>query len=316
MTDVARLREHPSDRLVVLPERLLVGRSRACDLVLSARDVSGQHAEVRWTGTHWELHDLGSRNGTFVDGVRLASGARELLRAGSRVRFGLESPEWELTGAAPPVALALRVGGDDVRIAGDGLLVLPDEQRPEICIYQSHDGAWIAEHDGAPAVVDDRAVLTCRDGGAWRVYLPQSCPGTWQADAAPLSVLTIALRFSFSRDEEYVELMALHGERRLDLQARAHHYPLLLLARRRLADQRAGVAEADQGWILLHELTGALRMDEGHLNISIHRARTQLGKLGVTDAAGLVERRPGTKQLRLGVRRIELVPLDAAARRP
>jgi hypothetical protein len=312
---VTRLRELASGREVVLPARLLVGRSRACDLVLPARDVSGQHAELRWTGNSWELHDLGSRNGTYIDGARIPAGARELLRAGARVRFGQESTEWELRGAAAPVALAVRTADDACRIAGDGLLVLPDEQAPQICIYQNHDGVWIAEHDGAPAVVDDRAVLTTADGAAWRVYLPQSCAGTWQADAAPLSVLTLTLRFSFSRDEEYVELLAVRGDVRLDMQARAHHYPLLILARRRLADQRAGLAEADQGWILLHELTSALRMDESHLNICIHRARTQLGKLGVADAAGLVERRPGTKQVRLGVARLELVPLDPDARR-
>jgi hypothetical protein len=315
MTDVARLQEDATGREVVLPARLLVGRSRACDLVLPARDISGQHAELRWTGSNWELHDLGSRNGSFVDGARIPAGERVLLHAGALVRFGTESPEWQLSAAVPPVALAVRTADDACRIAADGLLVLPDEQAPQICIYQNHDGAWIAEHDGAPSVVDDRAVLTTADGAAWRVYLPQSCQGTWQADAAPLSVLTITLRFSFSRDEEYVELLALRGDARLDLQARAHHYPLLILARRRLADQRAGVPEADQGWILLHELTSALRMDEGHLNICIHRARTQLGKLGVGDAAALVERRPGTKQLRLGVGRLELVALDPDARR-
>ncbi|MFY0538241.1 hypothetical protein [Nannocystis pusilla] len=51
-------------------------------------------------------------------------------------------------------------------------------------------------------------------------------------------------------------------------------------------------------------------MDDNHLNICIHRARTQLGRLEVADAASLVERRPGTRQVRLGPARIELRPLD------
>jgi len=57
-----------------LPDRCLVGRSRACDLVVTARDVSGQHAVLQWTGLHWQLQDLGSRNGTHVDDVAVVVG--------------------------------------------------------------------------------------------------------------------------------------------------------------------------------------------------------------------------------------------------
>ena len=53
-----------------------------------------------------------------------------------------------------------------------------------------------------------------------------------------------------------------------------------------------------------------LNMDDNHLNISIYRARAQLAKLGVVDAAALIERRTGTRQLRLGVDRIDVVTLD------
>lgn len=54
-----------------------------------------------------------------------------------------------------------------------------------------------------------------------------------------------------------------------------------------------------------------LRMDDNHINISIHRARTQIGKLGVVDAASLVERRAGTRQVRLGLGQLEVVVLGS-----
>jgi hypothetical protein len=54
-----------------------------------------------------------------------------------------------------------------------------------------------------------------------------------------------------------------------------------------------------------------LRIDENHLNITIHRARVQFSQLGVVDAVGLIERRSSKRQLRLGIGRIELVVLDA-----
>ncbi|MFT5684606.1 MAG: pSer/pThr/pTyr-binding forkhead associated (FHA) protein, partial [Myxococcota bacterium] len=46
----------------------LIGRSRTCNLAVDDREVSGQHILLRWTGSEWEARDLGSRNGTWVDG--------------------------------------------------------------------------------------------------------------------------------------------------------------------------------------------------------------------------------------------------------
>lgn len=309
------LREHGSGREVELLDRSTVGRSRACDVVLAGREVSGQHAEFRWTGSQWELHDLGSRNGSWVDDIRLEPGGRTLLLAGTRLRFGHASSVWELVDASGPQPVAYNLATGVRCVADGGYLAFPDADNPEFCVYQESDGAWIVERDGASVPVEDRAVLSTRDGGSWRLHLPRSCASTWRDDAAPVLVADLRLRFSFSRDEEHVELLAFHGARRFDLQARSHHYLSLLLARRRLADEGAGRPEPDQGWIRLNELAGMLRLDEKHINIIIHRARSQLGKLGVVDAAALIERRPGTGQLRLGCSRIELVPLEASGGR-
>ena len=64
-------REHRSHYLY--PENV-IGRSPTCTLRLSDGWVSGQHAAIRWTGTGWSIKDLSSRNGTFVDGVRMNPG--------------------------------------------------------------------------------------------------------------------------------------------------------------------------------------------------------------------------------------------------
>ena len=157
-------------------------------------------------------------------------------------------------------------------------------------------------------------MLTSRNGRAWRLYLPEACAGTWSEGEAPMFLTDFLLRFKHSLDEEHVELVAQHGERRFDLQARVHHCPLLVMARLRLADRDAGVARGEEGWLRVDELVRSLRVDQGYLNLCIHRARAQFGKLGVTDAAALVERRSGSRQLRLGPERLEVVRSDATVR--
>ena len=70
------LAKHPDGPSAMLLSRHVVGRSRLADLRMTDPTVSGEHAVLRWTGREWELHDLGSGNGTSVDGRKLASGER------------------------------------------------------------------------------------------------------------------------------------------------------------------------------------------------------------------------------------------------
>ena len=51
--------------------RLLLGRSSACQLVFSDDTVSRRHAELRLMDGRWMLRDLGSSNGTWVNGRRV-----------------------------------------------------------------------------------------------------------------------------------------------------------------------------------------------------------------------------------------------------
>jgi FHA domain/Domain of unknown function (DUF1707) len=63
-----------------------LGRSRDCDCVLADPSVSRRHAELRREDARWLLRDLGSRNGTRVNGVRLLGEAE--VGPGDRVSFG------------------------------------------------------------------------------------------------------------------------------------------------------------------------------------------------------------------------------------
>jgi hypothetical protein len=66
--------------------RYVVGRGSACDLVLADLTVSRVHAELRREDDSWLLVDLGSMNGTRLNGWRLVGPAR--VRAGDEISFG------------------------------------------------------------------------------------------------------------------------------------------------------------------------------------------------------------------------------------
>ncbi len=86
-------------------ERLTIGRS-AADIPLQDPTVSGLHAVVERVTGGWIIQDLGSRNGTFVNGLRLmgpqAMRSGDDLRLGSsRITFTSGGPSEEATSTAP-----------------------------------------------------------------------------------------------------------------------------------------------------------------------------------------------------------------------
>lgn len=62
----------------------LVGRLPACDLALNESTLSSKHAKISRAGDRFEIIDLNSTNGTFVNGERIT---RKILRSDDRIRF-------------------------------------------------------------------------------------------------------------------------------------------------------------------------------------------------------------------------------------
>ncbi len=72
--------------LVVLPRAgVVLGADAGCDVVLADPAVSGRHATVVPTDSGFEVKDLGSRNGTWLDGVAVAQAT---VPAGAMLRLG------------------------------------------------------------------------------------------------------------------------------------------------------------------------------------------------------------------------------------
>lgn len=73
------------ERIALDQDAVTIGRLPASTIVLADPNVSRNHAEIRPQGNGWVLVDLGSTNGSRVNGGRVAS---HELRDGDELQFG------------------------------------------------------------------------------------------------------------------------------------------------------------------------------------------------------------------------------------
>ena len=67
-------------------QQMVIGRDPDCDYPLTYPMISWHHARLEKTPRGIEIEDLGSRNGTFVDGQRISG--RVKLTTGSEIGLG------------------------------------------------------------------------------------------------------------------------------------------------------------------------------------------------------------------------------------
>lgn len=98
----------------------VIGNSPDCDVVVDSPLASARHCQLTQTSDGFLLNDLGSTNGTFVNGVRIAGPIR--LTAGDSATLGRTVPfPWP-----PELTMSIRVGRladndivlDDARVSG------------------------------------------------------------------------------------------------------------------------------------------------------------------------------------------------------
>lgn len=77
------------DKLVSHSKGMFIGRAAdQCDLVVPHPTVSRRHAKLSVSGEALQIEDLGSTNGTAVNGTALKAGAPIALQVGSKLRLG------------------------------------------------------------------------------------------------------------------------------------------------------------------------------------------------------------------------------------
>jgi pSer/pThr/pTyr-binding forkhead associated (FHA) protein len=87
---------HGSTIIELEKEQILIGRRKGCDVVLGEPTVSAHHCQLqRSPDGRWSVKDLGSKNGTWVNGIQVTEsevGLGDELWFTKHCRFRLEAP--------------------------------------------------------------------------------------------------------------------------------------------------------------------------------------------------------------------------------
>jgi hypothetical protein len=267
--------------------------------------VSAQHAVIRWNGRRWELLDRGSRNGTRLNGKLVEARRPYELGPGAIVAFGHEDERWSLHDDGPPEAMLVALDSGEVLSGAGGVIGIPSKAQVECTAYVGAQGVWQLERpDGTVAAIEDGEVFV-HATRSYRFCCPSAVSGT-RSSVPPSSDDGAQLHFRVSNDEESVELSIEYPSHRVSLGSRSHNYLLLTLAEARLRDSDSGVRETACGWVDKEDLAGDLRMSPPQIDGEIFRIRGHFGKLGLPEVATIIERRPGTRQLRIGLKRLRI----------
>ena len=111
-------------------ERVTIGRGEDCDIVLVERQVSRHHAQIRRVGSQYILEDMGSKNGTYVNG-------REVI-----------GPYFLQDGDEIQIALCIKLSF--VAPEATAPLVFERGKRPGLYLDEERRGVFVGERELSP----------------------------------------------------------------------------------------------------------------------------------------------------------------------
>jgi hypothetical protein len=289
-----------------IPCRCLVGRSPLADLRLVTRRGSSEHATLGWYSGRWILRDLGSSNGTKVNGKVLFPGDRIQVAVGSRIQFGDDDEVWTMVDGDAPDPCAVLLGPQQVQWGSRGLLILPNPDLPEASAF-ADASSWRVDLGGEVRAVECGEVVSL-PSGYWRLLVPEFAGSPRALTAGPeLDLNEASLQFSVA--PERISLTLRQGTTVVTIPSRACLNTLVALARIRL---RSTGPEDERGWISSLDVGDMLHYTPEKVNVDVHRLRKLFQEAGVRNAFQIVER-DDAKRLRIGVRQLAEEPAPDGA---
>lgn len=139
-------------------QRVEVGRSPLCQIVIRDSRISRKHACIERSGLRYEIYDLGSTNSTFVNGRLLANGERYLLIHNDYIGLGSAEHLLRFIDPDPTIEAPGRVRylphSRKFSVDGKVLSFTPNENLIMMYLYEHHDQLCLYK-DCAEAVWDE-----------------------------------------------------------------------------------------------------------------------------------------------------------------
>lgn len=282
---MAVLRSPDGALFVSLDARTLVGRARYARLRVDTTRTSAEHAVLEFTPDGWSVQDLGSRNGSRLNGEPLP------------VR---EPRPLDLS---PPGPAAVAEDGQ-LAVGQYRMLCLPSVDDVRLSVTH-HEHQWQADAGDDATPTRDGEILEV-DGRRWRLLLPNHLQGgSAETEALPTAVHPELHLWTTANGEELLRCALVIEGVRQELTVRTHLALLLTLAEQRLRDAERGSPADDQGWLSVDALYRQVPVAPHLLAMYLHRCRRQLAEAGLLFTDGVLEargRRPH-RELRIGLLR-------------
>ncbi len=81
----------------LIGNNIIIGREEGLDISLQDPESSRRHSRISWQAGQYVIDDMGSTNGTFVNGVQIT--AAQVLNAGDSVGIGQTALVFQVSGA-------------------------------------------------------------------------------------------------------------------------------------------------------------------------------------------------------------------------
>jgi hypothetical protein len=281
---MASLIDLQTNETINLSTQFIIGRHpKTSNLVLNNPKASRIHATIAWNGENWSIQDTSS-NGTYLNGMRLMRGVGQPLQPGDNIYFtDPNNCGFKVQDIDPPKSMLIAQTANTTSIVLEDIVVLPNEEDPQVTLYLSDEGFWLCESEAGTAILADGDLIASEDD-RWRFIDAQSCNETMCA-VAPKTVTpdAIQLYFQVSQDEKQVTLDLKVNDRRIPLGKKNHHHLLMLLARQYIADKKSSLTPADSGWVNKQHLADSLQLNAPLINAQIYQIRKQVIKASCID---------------------------------
>jgi len=190
---------------------LRAGRLASLEIVLDDSSVSRRHAEIKHTPNGWRVRDLGSTNGTFLNGARLGAG-EHALRPHDIVRCGnvtlvvevlRDGRDEEVSTSNPDNLLVEACANNSIEEALDGLVFdaencpRPGQMVKALLRAGHHLGHLESEEEVLHTILND--AVSALDAQRGAIVLPEGSTGMLRLRAIATGHSQVGSRHCFSQ---------------------------------------------------------------------------------------------------------------------